>query len=132
MLKELQDKIKLEVDRMEKKLFDIISAALNEKDIVTKVSEDLSVINVFINKNKDEQDGRVIQNYYGFALTLTESGTVNKVFSSDSNVILLSNGKVVGTYSLPTTIELETLNLVFKLIEDFRNEELSTEAAPAE
>jgi hypothetical protein len=132
MLKELQDKIKLEVDRMEKKLFDIISAALNEKDIVTKVSEDLSVVNVFINKNKDEQDGRVIQNYYGFALTLTESGTVNKVFSSDSNVILLSNGKVVGTYSLPTTIELETLNLVFKLIEDFRNEELSTEAAPAE
>lgn len=132
MLKELQDKIKLEVDRMEKKLFDIISTALNEKDIVTKVSEDLSVVNVFINKNKDEQDGRVIQNYYGFALTLTESGTVNKVFSSDSNVILLSNGKVVGTYSLPTTIELETLNLVFKLIEDFRNEELSTEAAPAE
>jgi hypothetical protein len=132
MLKELQDKIKLEVDRMEKKLFDIISAALNEKDIVTKVSEDLSVVNVFINKNKDEQDGRVVQNYYGFALTLTESGTVNKVFSSDSNVILLSNGKVVGTYSLPTTIELETLNLVFKLIEDFRNEELSTEAAPAE
>lgn len=132
MLKELQDKIKLEVDRMEKKLFDIISAALNEKDIVTKVSEDLSVVNVFINKNKDEQDGRVVQNYYSFALTLTESGTVNKVFSSDSNVILLSNGKVVGTYSLPTTIELETLNLVFKLIEDFRNEELSTEAAPAE
>ena len=132
MLKELQDKIKLEVDRMEKKLFDIISAALNEKDIVTKVSEDLSVVNVFINKNKDEQDGRVVQNYYGFALTLTESGTVNKVFSSDSNVILLSNGKVVGTYSLPTTIELQTLNLVFKLIEDFRNEELSTEAAPAE
>ena len=132
MLKELQDKIKLEVDRMEKKLFEIISAALNEKDIVTKVSEDLSVVNVFINKNKDEQDGRVIQNYYGFALTLTESGTVNKVFSSDSNVILLSNGKVVGTYSLPTTIELQTLNLVFKLIEDFRNEELSTEAAPAE
>jgi hypothetical protein len=132
MLKELQDKIKLEVDRMEKKLFEIISAALNEKDIVTKVSEDLSVVNVFINKNKDEQDGRVVQNYYGFALTLTESGTVNKVFSSDSNVILLSNGKVVGTYSLPTTIELQTLNLVFKLIEDFRNEELSTEAAPAE
>jgi hypothetical protein len=132
MLKELQDKIKLEVDRMEKKLFDIISTALNEKDIVTKVSEDLSVVNVFINKNKDEQDGRVIQNYYGFALTLTESGIVNKVFSSDSNVILLSNGKIVGTYSLPTTIELQTLNLVFKLIEDFRNEELSTEAAPAE
>jgi DNA-directed RNA polymerase subunit E'/Rpb7 len=132
MLKELQDKIKLEVDRMEKKLFEIISAALNEKDIVTKVSEDLSVVNVFINKNKDEQDGRVVQNYYGFALTLTESGEVNKVFSSDSNVILLSNAKVVGTYSVPTTIELQTLNLVFKLIEDFRNEELSTEAAPAE
>jgi len=132
MSKEIEDKIKLEVDRMEKKLFEIISAALNEQDVVAKVSEDLSVINVFINKNKDEEDGRVSQNYYGFALTLNESGAVNKVFSSDSNVILLSNGKVVGTYSLPTTIELETLNLVFKLIEDFRNEELSTEAAPAE
>jgi hypothetical protein len=132
MLKELQDKIKLEVDRMEKKLFEVISTALNEKDVVAKVSEDLSVLNVFINKNKDEQDGRVVQNYYGFSLTVNESGKINKVYSSDSNVILLSNAKVVGTYSAPTTIELETLNLVFQLIENFRNEELSTEAAPAE
>jgi hypothetical protein len=132
MLKELQDKIKLEVDRMEKKLFEVISAALNENDVIAKVSEDLSVVNVFINKNKDEQDGRVIQNYYAFSLTLNESGKINKVFSSDSNVILLSNAKVVGTYSTPTTIELDILNLVFQLIENFRNEELSTEAAPAE
>jgi hypothetical protein len=117
---------------MEKKLFEVISAALNENDVIAKVSEDLSVVNVFINKNKDEQDGRVIQNYYAFSLTLTESGKINKVFSSDSNVILLSNAKVVGTYTTPTTIEFDTLNLVFQLIENFRNEELSTEAAPAE
>lgn len=135
MLKELQDKIKQEVERMQNKLVTAVKNFLNEENVVANVSEDLNSIDVFVRKG-EENENRYIQNEYGFIFGVNDKGEVNKGISFTGSALLLQGGRIVGTYALPTNIDLNTLNAVFSLIEAFRQEELNPEkgeeAAPTE
>jgi hypothetical protein len=137
MLKDLQEQLKKEVARMQDELVTIIKGILNEENVLAKVADDLSNILVSVVKNS-EQDGKVVQNEFNFSLVVNEDGKINKFFSTVANVLLVQNGKVVGSYVQPATAELELLEIVFKNLVDFRNKEIenkseeSVEAAPTE
>ena len=136
MLKELQEKIKLEIERMQNKLVDSIKTLLNEEIVLAKVSEDLGAIDVIVRKNKEEEDGRFFQQEYVFIYGVNEKGELNTGVSTSGSVVLLQGGRVIGTYATPVFVDTKTMNLVFATIEKFRAEELNTqkgeEAAPAE
>lgn len=131
MLKELQEKIKLEIERMQNALVDIIKKIINEEKIYANVTEDLSEITLFIIREKRE-DRRLMQDEFIFVLKQLEDGKVSKVLDFDSNVVLFTGNKIAGTYSVSSRMELEVAQVIFGAMEKFREEELAKEAAPAE
>jgi hypothetical protein len=133
MLKELQEKLKLEVDRMQNALVAIIKDALKEENIIVRVSEDLSSVIAAVKKDKEE-DGRVYQTEYVFSLKIGEENRKNKLYSGTTNVLLLANNAVIGMYNTPAVVDIELINYIFSLIDAFRESELNPqpEAAPAE
>jgi hypothetical protein len=133
MLKELQEKLKLEVDRMQNALAAIIKDALKEENVIARVSEDLSSIVAVVKKDKEE-DGRVYQTEYVFSLKIGEENRKNKLYSGTTNVLLLANNAVIGMYNTPAVVDIELINYIFSLIDAFRENELNPqpEAAPAE
>lgn len=132
MLKELQEKIKLEIERMQNKLVEIVKGLLNEENVLATVSEDLNDITVVINKNIQDEN-KFTQNEFVFAFKIAEH-KVLKNYSAISNVLILQNNRIIGSYALPSTINYEALTVVFSAIDSFRAEELveKKEAAPAE
>lgn len=134
MLKELQEKIAKEIERLQNKLSEIIKKVLNENNVKTQVSEDLSVIAVQIIKD-EQNDNSISQNEYIFSSSVAPDGKTNEVFSGLSNVLFLNNGKIIGSYSKQTVIQKNIINVVFQLIEEFRaseNTKKEDEAAPSE
>lgn len=136
MLKELQEKIKLEIERMQNKLADLIKVLLNEEVVLARVSEDLNAIDVIVRKNREEENGRYFQQEYVFIYGVNEKGEVNTGISTSGSVLLLQGGRVIGTYAIPVTLDSKTMSAVFAAVEQFRSEELNTEkgeeAAPTE
>ena len=133
MLKELQEKLKLEVDRMQNALVAIIKDALKEENVIARVSEDLSSVIAAVKKDKEE-DGRVYQTEYVFSLKIGEENRKNKLYSGTTNVLLLANNAVIGMYNTPAVVDIELINYIFSLIDAFRESELNPqpEAAPKE
>jgi hypothetical protein len=134
MLKELQEKIKLEVQRMQDTLVTVIKNIIKEEKVYAQIAEDLSNIAVFIiRENKEEK--RLIQNEFIFILRQLED-RVSRVIDFDSNVVLFQGNKVIGSYSTNSAMELEVAEVIFKAMEEFRNTELNKdkgeEAAPVE
>jgi hypothetical protein len=133
MLKELQEKLKLEVDRMQNALVAIIKDALKEENVIARISEDLSSVIAVVKKDKEE-DGRVYQTEYVFSLKIGEENRKNKLYSGTTNVLLLANNAVIGMYNTPAVVDIELINYIFSLIDAFRESELNPqpEAAPKE
>lgn len=134
MLEELQNKIKEVVEKLQEKLVAFIKDFLKEEFVSANIAEDLNTISVAIQKNKEEE-GRYVQNEFIFTLGLNEKGELYKNFTTNASAILLQRGKVIGSYALPVTTDLETISSVLTAIENFRNEELAAqkeEAAPTE
>lgn len=134
MLEELQNKIKEVVEKLQDKLVAFIKDFLKEEFVSANIAEDLNTISVAIQKNKEEE-GRYVQNEFIFTLGLNEKGELYKNFTTNASAILLQRGKVIGSYALPVTTDLETISSVLTAIENFRNEELAAqkeEAAPTE
>jgi hypothetical protein len=134
MLKELQEKIKLEVQRMQDTLVTVIKNIIKEEKVYAQIAEDLSNITVFIiRENKEER--RLIQNEFIFILRQLED-RVSRVIDFDSNVVLFQGNKIIGSYSTNSAMELEVAEVIFKAMEEFRNTELNKdkgeEAAPVE
>jgi hypothetical protein len=134
MLEELQNKIKEVVEKMQEKLVAFIKEFLKEEFVSANIAEDLSVISVAIQKNKEEE-GRYIQNEFIFTVGVNDKGELYKNFTTNASAILLQRGKVIGSYALPVTTDLETISSVLAEIENFRNQELAAQkeiAAPTE
>ena len=133
MLKELQEKLKLEVDRMQNALVAIIKDALKEENVIARISQDLSSVIAVVKKDKEE-DGRVYQTEYVFNLKIGEENRKNKLYSGTTNVLLLANNAVIGMYNTPAVVDIELINYIFSLIDAFRESELNPqpEAAPKE
>lgn len=125
MLKELQEKIKLEVQRMQDSLVAVIKNIIKEEKVYAEINEDLSSIVVFIiRENKEEK--RLIQNEFIFSLRQLED-RVSRVIDFESNVILYRGNKIVGSYSTNSAMELEVAQVIFNAMESFRNDELNRE-----
>lgn len=135
MLKDLQEQIKQEIDRMQNKLVAVVKELLKEESVLANISEDLNAIDVIIRKNKEEEN-KFYQHEYAFIFGVNEKGEINKGISVTGSVLLLQGGRVIGTYALPSVVDLKIMENVFTAIENFRAEELEaqkvTEAAPAE
>jgi hypothetical protein len=129
MLKELQEKLQLEIKRMEDKLVGMVSAEIKNQKIDAKVSEDLSSVAVIMS-NERQEDGRITQNEYKFTLEVREGNKKSKLYSALMNVLLLVDKKVVGSYTVASVVDVEVINFVFSVIESFRESELN--AAPTE
>ena len=134
MLKELQEKIKLEVERMQNDLVTLIKSIINEENVYAQIAEDLSNVTVFVIREKKEET-RLIQNEFIFILRQLEDG-VSRVIDFDSNVALFRGNKIIGSYSTNSVMEIEVAQVIFNSMEKFRDFELSKEkgeeAAPAE
>ena len=131
MLKELQEKLKLEVERMQGALEAAAKQFLNEDTVIARINEDLSIIDLVV--VKDSQDnGRQIQNEYAFTLAVDKEGKTSKMFSGASNVLIIQGQRVVGSYVSPLRIEADLIAAVFGLIENFKAEELAKQETPAE
>ena len=131
MLKELQEKIKLEVQRMQGALEQLAKALLQEENVFARMSDDLSIISLTVAK-ESKQERSIIQSEYGFTLSAGKEGKVSKLFSGSSNVLVLQGQKIIGSYISPVRIESELISSVFKLIERFKAEELAKQEKPAE
>ena len=129
MLKELQEKLQLEIKRMEDKLVGMVSAEIKNQKIDAKVSEDLSSVAVIMS-NERQEEGRITQNEYKFTLEVREGNKKSKLYSALMNVLLIVDKKVVGSYSVASVVDVEVINFVFSVIESFRESELN--AAPTE
>ena len=129
MLKELQEKLQLEIKRMEDKLIGMVSAEIKNQKIDAKVSEDLSSVAVIMS-NERQEEGRITQNEYKFTLEVREGNKKSKLYSALMNVLLIVDKKVVGSYSVASVVDVEVINFVFSVIESFRESELN--AAPTE
>jgi hypothetical protein len=125
MLKELQEKIKLEVERMQSDLVTIIKGIINEEKVYAQISEDLSNVTVFVIREKKEET-RLIQDEYIFILRQLED-RVSRVIDFDSNVVLFRGNKIMGSYSTNSAMEIEVAQVIFDAMEKFRNDELNKE-----
>lgn len=134
MLKELQEKIKLEVERMQNDLVTLIKGIIKEENVYAQIAEDLSNVTVFVIREKKEET-RLIQNEFIFILRQLED-RVSRVIDFDSNVVLFRGNKVIGSYSTNSAMEIEVAQVIFNAMDKFRNDELNKEkgeeAAPAE
>ena len=125
MLKELQEKIKLEVERMQNNLVTLIKGIIKEEKVYAQISEDLSNVTVFVIREKKEET-RLIQDEYIFILRQLED-RVSRVIDFDSNVVLFRGNKVIGSYSTNSAMEIEVAQIIFGAMEQFRNDELNKE-----
>lgn len=131
MLKELQERIKLEIERMQNSLVTIIKGIINEEKIYANIAEDLSNITLFIiRENREEK--RLMQDEFIFVLKQLEDGKVSRVLDFDSNVVLFMGNKIAGSYSVSSRMELEVAQVIFAAMEKFREDELAKQAAPTE
>lgn len=131
MLKELQEKLLLEMQRLQKDLATKIKEALNEEKVYAQIADDLSTLVVHIIKDS-ENEQTVSQSHYSFNYSVDKENKLSKVYGAESNILVVRDKKIVGSYSTPTLIPADLIQFVFSVIEQFRTEELAKQEAPKE
>jgi len=134
MLKELQEKLQLEVERLQTALVDSVKKLLNIEGISAQVAPDLSRLNVLIDQ-KNEEPQRIVDTRYVFTTVFEQDKAPAETFSGTSTVVIIQGSSVAGTITNSAPIAKNVIDAVFYVIQQFRAEELAKqekEAAPAE
>lgn len=111
---------------MKGELSESIKTLLGIKDVVVDLNEDLTHIIVKVLNTSTE--GNIMKEItYTFNYNEGEDKDkeiqVNRIFSGTTRNFIVENGKIIGTFSSDTPIELQAIHAVFGTITTFKKKE---------